>query len=254
MHPTLFVLLTAMVLLHGVSGHLFPRAIPHMLTKDMALPKDFKRQTDIVQCVNDRIDAAFPGNNSQFVSDCRYSATEEFDLVDITDTENLQPLITSVFRTFCIAECGNVIIDAYNDCGYFDQLGLPGIETFLISLCGTNQNGDICYQVYGDALDFLTSEGSCYNSYTVSDQCSCQSELTNGVSEQGCCLDAYHDFRADVASSVGADVNIDELYNACNVDLPTGCNNSPITAGSGFVPHVTLISLISALICTVVLG
>ena len=253
MHFAMLVLLTATVLLHEVSG-LFPRAIPHILTKDVELPKkEYKRQTDIVQCVNDKLDAAFPGNNSRFVADCRYSATEEFELVDLTDSSNLQSLITSVFRTFCIAECGNVIMDAYNDCGYFDQIGLPGIEEFLIGLCGTNQYGDICYQLYSDALDLVTSEGSCYNYYVAYDQCDCRSTLLNGVAEQDCCLDVYHDFRADIGSSVGSNVKISELYDACNVELPTGCNNSPITSGS-FILQITLITFLFALIFTVVLG
>lgn len=254
MHSAMLVLLTATVLLHEVSG-LFPRAIPHILTKDMKLPaREYKRQTDIVQCVNDKLDDAFPGNNSRFVADCRYSATEEFELIDLTDTSNLQSLITSVFRTFCIAECGNVIMDAYNDCGYFDQIGLPGIEEFLIGLCGTNQNGDICYQIYGDALDLITAEGTCYNYYVAYDQCNCRSTLLNGVDEQDCCLDAYHDFRADIASSLGSNVKVGDLYDACNVELPSGCNNSPITSGNSLMIQITFITLLLALIFTIVLG
>ena len=250
MHFTMLVLLTATVLLHEVSG-LFPRAIPHILTKDVELPtKEYKRQTDIVQCVNDKLDAAFPGNNSRFVADCRYSATEKFELVDLTNSSNLQSLVTAIFRTFCIAECGNVIMDAYNDCGYFDQIGLPGIENFLIGLCGTNQRGEICYQLYANGLDLVTSEGTCYNYYVFYDECNCRSTLLNGVAEQDCCLDVYQDFRDDLG---GSNIKISELYDACNVELPTGCNNSPITSGS-FMLQITLITFLFALIFTVVLG
>lgn len=251
MRLTVLVLFTATVLLHGVSGHLFPRAIPHVLTKKMELTKDYKRQSDIAQCVNDRIDAAFPGNDSDFVSDCRYSAREEFELIDLPDIPDLQSIINSVFRPFCIPECGNVIIDAYNDCGYFELIGLSGVDDFLIGLCGTNQNGDFCYERYGDAIDLVSSEESCYGDYLATDECNCRSVLLDGVEEQGCCLDAYHDFFNDNDGFVKAD----ELYDACNVDLPTGCNNSPITAGSGVITQVApLVTLISALIFSVVLG
>ena len=45
--------------------------------------------------------------------------------------------------------------------------------------------------------------------------------------------------------------NQSELYDACDVDQPTACNNSP---GSGFVPQNALVTLISALIFSVVLS
>ena len=44
--------------------------------------------------------------------------------------------------------------------------------------------------------------------------------------------------------------NPSALYDACAVGLPTACNNSPI--GSGFMPQIAPVSLISALIFSVV--
>ena len=112
------ILCTAVGLLHGVNCHLFPQAILNTL-RDKASPEEYKRQTNAqLQCVSDRLDAAFPGNTSRFVSDCRVAAVTEFEL-DTTNTAHLQAVITTVYRALCVPECGNVVHDAYNDCGVF---------------------------------------------------------------------------------------------------------------------------------------
>ena len=276
MHPTLHVLalFTVTVLLDDVSGHLFPPAISHMLTDELALPKDYRRQSDSsAQCISDKLDAAFAGDNA-FASNCRFL---EFELegVIINDTSSLQSTINSYYSTFCIPECGNVIIDAYNDCGIgTGEFSLPVYVDFLIGLCGTNKNGEKCYQKYGDAIDLLINVTYCYFDYTANDVCNCRSELLEAVREQGCCHNVYHDFNHIWQAHIIAD----DLYDACNVDLPTGCNNSPITAGNsptaadnrptttgnnrttteesghGVMTRIALVPLISVLIFSVVFG
>lgn len=240
MYSTVFVLFAAAVLLNDVSGH---GATSHMETKNAELPKDYKRHTDTIRCVNDKLDDAFSGDNSALASNCRDSAEE---LLDFTDTYYSQSEITSVFRTFCNPKCGNVIIDAFNDCEYSEHIEISGLENFFIGLCGTNQNGDTCYEIYRDAIDHLSTEQNCYTYYS---QCYCRSELLEGVGEQGCCLNAYHNYKYSRPVAV---------YQTCNVDLPTGCNNSPVTAegarGHGVMPQVALVTLISVLIFSVLIG
>ena len=255
MHPTVHVLVlfAATVLPDDVSSHLFPPAISHMLTdeltENMEIPKDYKRQLDSsLQCVRDKLDAAFAGDNSQFASDCRFL---EFELegIDFNDTSSLRSAINSFYSTFCIPECGDVVVDAYNDCGIGDGEFSVHVN-FLIGLCGTNQNGEKCYQKYGYAINLIFDVAYCYGDYTDNNACNCRSELVEAVKELGCCHNIYHDY---VNYLWQDQIKADELYDACNVDLPTGCNNSPITAGD-VVTQVALVPLMSVLIFSVLLG
>ena len=158
-------ILTATALLHGVSCHLFPQAVLNQLVTNVELAtKQYKRQTtnEMVPCISDKLDAAFRGNTSSFVSECKSAAREEIDLssVDNFNTSNFQSLVSSIYRTFCVRDCGDVVLDAYNDCGLFD-VGLPGTKELNIGLCGTNENGILCYKLYGEGLTFIKTELSC---------------------------------------------------------------------------------------------
>ena len=237
--------LTATVLLHGVSCHLFPQAVLNQLVTNVELPKQYKRQTtnELVVCVSDKLDAAFHGNTSRFVSECKFAAT-------FLDTSNLTSLITSIFRTFCVRDCGDVVLDAYNDCGVFD-VGFRGTEELIVGLCGTNGNGDLCYTLYSEGVTLINTESSCYGSYISSGVCSCRSDLSDAVDEQGCCVDIYHDFIAGLGT-----YDPDRLYDDCNVNSPPSCNNSPLTASDSLsqVSYVSTFAIISALICYAVVG
>ena len=255
MHPTVYVLVlfTATILLEDVSGHLFPQAISHMLrdelTKNMELPKDYKRQSDSsIQCVSDKLDAAFEGDNSAIASDCRRLEVE-LEGNHFSYTSSLQSTINSYYSTFCMPECGKVIIDVYKDCEIAGEF-----VDFLIGLCGTNQNGEKCYEKFGDGIDQIVDVGYCYGNYATTGVCTCRSELLEAVREQGCCHNVYYDYANYFWQQQGY-IKADELYDACNVDLPTGCNNSPIGAGtSGVMTGVALVTLTSSLIFSVVLG
>lgn len=106
--------------------------------------------------------------------------------------------------------------------GSFD-VALPGTEELSIGLCGTNNNGDVCYQLYGIGLDLISSEANCYNTYVSSRTCTCRSTLMNGVARQGCCINVYHDFISGLNS-----YSPNVLYRECNVNRPGDCNNSPL--------------------------
>ena len=117
MCPSTVTLCAAIVLFHGVSCHLFPEAILDPLTS-VDHPKSYKRQTvtELRQCISEKFNAAFMGNASQFVSDCRWVTTREFDLdpynIDVTA---LQSYINEIYPILCNAECGNVILDVYDE-------------------------------------------------------------------------------------------------------------------------------------------
>ena len=105
MYLSVVILCTAVGLLQGVNCHFFPNTILNTLI-DKASPEEYKRQTNTLQFISDRLDAAFPGNTSRFVSDCKVAAEMAFD-IDSTDTANLQAVITIAFSAFCVPECGN---------------------------------------------------------------------------------------------------------------------------------------------------
>ena len=113
MHWSL-IILTATVLLHGVSCHLFPQAVLNQLVTNVEFPKQYKRQTtnELLGCVSDKLDVAFRGNTSSFVSECKSVAREEIDLSDILDTSNLTSLITSIFRTFPLSAMNRLVTEA----------------------------------------------------------------------------------------------------------------------------------------------
>ena len=223
MHPT--VLIVAVLFLHGVSGHLFPRALPYELTKHMQLPKHLTRQSDVDQCVDNKLEEAF-NINATLAAICEAAFLKAEIVIDNDDDDISQSDVNTVFGALCIPDCGNVYICAADDCGGFDGDDAP-LKDFFIDMCGTNQNGDKCYQLYTDAIDSLTSEVRCYQDYVRYRECNCRSQLTQGIREHGCCLDIYHEIPRNYDPS--------DLYDVCNVDLPSGCNNSPITAGNSSI-------------------
>lgn len=229
----------AAVLLHGVSCYLFPQAVLN-LNGDGALeasPTEFqrgKRQANIeeavagiTQCISKKLDTTFAGNNSRFVSDCKSAATQELKMDSLDD---LVSQVTNVYSSVCVPECGDAILKAYKDCGYFDIV-FPGTEEFTIAMCGTNDNGNMCYKLYGKGIALTSRESICYVSYNSLGKCNCQSELSDAVEQQGCCINAYHKLNNGLGLLA---YNPDDLYDdICKVNLPkSGCNNSPLKASS----------------------
>ena len=244
MYQSPIILCAAVVLFHGVSCHLFS-AVLDPLTK-VGHSNDYKRQSvaQLQECVSARINAALSGNiyTPSFISNCRLAARQ----LITTSSSSAQSQINEIFSSFCIPQCGNVIQDVYEDCGYFD-VTLPGNERFLAGLCGTNENSEVCYTLYIDAINQISSERDCYVNNRTTGQCTCLSLLVSGVSEQGCCIDVYH----DLVSVQSNGYNPSGLYSTCNVDRPEDCNNSPI---SGSISFASTATLIIAMVCFAALG
>ena len=239
MHPT--VLIVAVLLLHGVSGHLFQRALPYELTKHMQLHKVHKRQSDADECIEKKIEEAFKDNITLAIT-CNVAgegAEEEADDDDLSQEE-----INEVYSVICKPECGNVFISAADDCGFFKGENAT-LRDIFIGLCGTNQNGDRCYEILVATEETVESQESCFLSYLADKECDCKAALQEAVREEGCCLDIFYDVVEEDYGEKPSD-----LYDACDVNYPSGCDNSPL-AGSGFMPQVALVTLISALIFSV---
>ena len=221
-----FIVCFATELFHGASSHLVPNAIVTTpIEEDRAVQK-YKRDANAQrQCVSNRLDATFQGNTSNFVSLCKSVAVGP--QIDPSNPTSAQAQIIPIYRIYCISECGTAINDAYRVCGVYSSVP-PGSEAFNVGLCGTNEDGNQCYQLYGDGLTIQRTEASCYNTYISMGVCTCQIALTEAVQRQGCCLDGYHDFLLGLGPSAPYSPSV--LYNACNVNRPAGCNNSTIAA------------------------
>ena len=211
-------LCTTMLLFHGVSCHLFPQAI----LGQVGASKVNKRQIDddnmLLQCALERFNTFYQGNNSNIVSQCRTILTSGLDFV----SEDASAFID--FDTLCVPDCGNVVIDVFVACGSSREDG-----NAVAALCGSNDNGDTCYELLPGSIDLLGNALSC----SAGTGCDCAS-ISEEVRRQGCCIVSVNDNINRLDDSVfGEDFDLNEVYDNCNVNVPESeCNNSPLS-GSG---------------------
>ena len=228
MHSRILILLAVVVILYEANCSIY-------LHEGLTGSKISKRQTpEQFECIEDKIDAHFRGNTSSFVSKCKNAALQEVQ-IDFSSGGAIQQQLEPFFEAYCIPDCGNVINNAASQCGVYSSF-FPGTEKLNVDMCGTNEDGIKCYQLYGNAFELIQTEASCYQGITSTGLCRCQSDLIIGVEEQGCCIDAYYDFLSGLSFTYSPRA----LYQECNVDFPTeSCNNSPIqlsdSANSNFM-------------------
>ena len=198
-------------------------------------PKAYKRQTlQQLQCIAVQMDAYFQGNTSTFVTQCKNAAMQPIWIKAPSNAvlplpQELEP----VLEAYCTPECGTAMNNALNQCGVYSSF-YPGIERFYVDLCGTSENGMRCYTLYDKAYDLIQTATRCIQTLSSTGMCTCQSELTAGVDQQGCCTDIYLDFLQGVF-----DYSPRALFRQCQVAFPTeGCNNSPIDI-SDSISHAT---------------
>ena len=237
MYSFLVVLCIAALLLDGVSCHLFSQAIIEKLTHADTLELQ-QNQEDIEsahQCTLDRLHHAYQGNHTSFVTGCMAAAELDFEL-DPSATN--QSTINAAFHTLCVPECGNAILDAYDSCGLFES---SYERKYLAALCGSNENGDLCYELFFDSMDLLTTAAPCFHG-----TCSCNS-LSEGVGRQGCCIDALNDLVNSLQDDLGG-FTLDRVYGGCNIAPEAGCNNSPLSDGSSLLRASALALLLPLLV------
>ena len=224
MHSFLVILCISTVLLYGVTCQLSPRSLLHRVTGASMAHKRQDVKTPL-ECALERFDAIYQGNTSRVVTDCRAVAMLEDDVSPNSD----QSTVNAVFRTLCIPDCGNVLLDAYDACGAFIS---PHERNLLSSLCGLNRNGNFCYEYLIATEAFLTSAAICSIDHDTV-ECNCPA-ISQGVEERGCCIGIVHDVLEMLkALNFIGDINLNAVYNECNIDVPdTECNNSPLTASS----------------------
>ena len=208
-----FLTTTALLVL-GVTCHLFPQANTDEVA-NTGTSKVYKRQNAALnQCAFNRFNTFYQGNNSRLVADCRSIFTSGFNLATAS-----QSTINAVYRTLCLPDCGNVYLDAYAACGDDFQ------RSTIVSLCSSNENGNLCYELHVENLALINNAFSCS---TGPQQCDCL-QLSEGVTRQGCCINVLH----DVYKSMGVFGPLEEAYGDCSITLPeTRCNNGPLRDSS----------------------
>ena len=251
MRISVVILCSALVLLHGASCHRFSTNVlkaVDMITSNSRVTKNYKRQDDIDECVNNGLDS------SDFSDQCKaqIAALEALDMDFVGPPTALQSAFNTIFSVFCDPECGNPLLQLLIDCGIEDDS--PGEVDFIAGLCGTQRNGDKCYEslVVGKVSTLI--EASCYINFTVDGTCECKSELQTAVEVQGCCIDVYQDYLRALADEDDFDYNPNDLYDECGVDLPGGCNNSPVSSSIALVSTTNAVIAALMLSVAVILG
>jgi hypothetical protein len=211
MNASVFLLLCVVA---GISS-----SIPDLVGLDLLPRAD--RQADVTspqeQCVLDRFDAEFfDGGDAQLARACReYITSAQRQLRPNFTDPNYQNEANREYGTLCIPECGTFLLEAFQECDFFH----PKLIVYLRDLCGTNSNGDKCYEIIVKSALHTGVELSC-----DADTCDCKKALTEGVEEQGCCINAVHEYLVDFR----IETNPRQLYEACDVELPDNCGNSPL--------------------------
>ena len=226
MYLSAAVLFLAVALLQGVRGSFVPhgslnstgsvikRQQTSGCTNDRALQQD-SQCMEIVDRVN-RLLGSLTALNTQSLANVQSSLS------------NLQSSYSEVFRVFCVPECGNALMNLYEDCGVFDTT--PALKDYFIGLCATNKHGDVCYEHYVSSITWIVQGITCSSLNKYSDTCSCKSKLDTAIETIGCCVNVYEDYL--IPSSNGF-YSSSALYADCNAQAPENCNNSPITIQRG---------------------
>ena len=230
----LMVVLSAIIVLHGVNSHNFLKQLLE-LTKNMQPLKHIKRQDFNIngECFGETLNARSP--------ECALTIFAA-GLPDDVGFEFLEDII-------CSSDCGQIVLDTLRTCG-----ATRAEARLFADLCGTNSNGVVCYSAFDDFLQFIESEEDDVDNVCPSTETcpsTCQSTLMQVVNMQGCCFDVLFDFGR--AAEPDLFNQLQEQFESCNIDLPEDCNNSPVSGGKSFF-QVSGLAIISALLLISVLG
>jgi hypothetical protein len=99
-----------------------------------------------------------------------------------------------------------------------------GVDTFLY--CG-NDNGDFCLLKYNLTVSLLKKCSATSSMGGGEFECNdnCKNTVEMYVAESGCCVDFWKDYRDYSEEGSAYDgPTVSEVFSACDVDIPEGCN------------------------------
>ena len=211
----LVMALSAIILLQGVTSHIFPSQIWN-LGMSMQSLEHIKRQD--LDCFIERSTGLSPTCVNRIAA-----------IGGSNDLEVIAGLI-------CRPECGQALLDIFRDCGVKSVTA-----QILASLCGTNSNGNVCSNMLNQ-LEDIDGDTACSSATTCPS--TCKSLFSRLISQQGCCFNVFLD-AGKLNNSRNAAL-MEELRDTCNIDAPGDCNNSPISGGNTFF-EVSLSAILSAM-------
>ena len=95
------------------------RGCTNSLLRDSShLPEEPDNFLELQQCILDKFDMFYQGNDADYVTECR-SIIDSVGASNIVFTDQLS--INTVYSTLCTPGCGDVVLDAYHACGVFDS-------------------------------------------------------------------------------------------------------------------------------------
>ena len=230
-----------MTLLHGTScqSDFLQRVIDQKTRAFKNQERVYPRQTTKrqVECIDDELDDAVSRTTAEFREECKAIAYR----LGRFFSSSSQSSVYDVGRTFCEPGCGSTILAAYDACS---EDGIVSKRNdFFTSLCGTNADGDRCYERYSNARSHESSTRDCYEDFRSSGQCRsfCRAELKDAVDDQGCCINVYYDLYSETTS-----FDPRTLHDACNVDIPDPCN-SCVSCAATIATVITAVIFYAAL-------
>jgi hypothetical protein len=163
----LMVIFSAIIVLHGVNSHNFPKQLLKV-TKNVQPLKHIKRQDFNIndECFGEELNKRSPECVSKFFA------------------AGLPDDLDSFASIVCSSDCGQIVLDSLRACG-----ATRAEARLFADLCGTNSDGVVCYSIFAD---FAESEEDDVDVCPSTETCpsTCQSTLTQvvrGGSRGGVC-------------------------------------------------------------------
>ncbi len=159
------------------------------------------------------------------------------------------------FRTFCLPNCGQVLIDAWESCGALEDAVVSSFAHLLAGMCGSNDDR-FCYNDFNPLVGFLNGAINCTREYFATGQCSsfCSTGARDAVQTYGCCVNVILDFESSLNDQVDFRTSVtgrytngqfNKVFSECGTERPPRCTNNPLMISaashvSSFLPMSTV--------------
>ena len=170
----------------------------------------------------------------------------------LDEEEAITDLPTSTFTDFCRVECGKVLIEAWQECGVYEEV--EDIVNLLVGLCARNDDDTACYTYRNEIFSYYYDGVGCFNELEGNNgMCSenCMSTVNDGAKLYGCCVNVAFDYKEVEDDEV--EMGIKQVYDQCKVTQPKVCTDNPLklpSSSSAAASNVATLMMI-AVVCLV---
>ena len=175
----------------------------------------------------------------------------------LDEEEAIANLPTSTFTDFCRAECGQVLIEAWQECGVYEEV--EDVASLLVGLCA-ERNNDVnktaCYTFTTEIFQYYSDGLDCYNDLKANDSvCSdeCKGGAQYGADTYRCCVNVGLQYKEEEDDEEPTELErLLKVYEQCDVTQPKVCTNNPLKlpSSSSATSHVATLMMI-AVVCLV---